>query len=65
MAEMLGMMLDFLDALAGAVTIAYWWCTWVRPYSPPRPNPTLSERPEIERFLLEVRACSGSRRLSP
>lgn len=59
------MLLDFLDALAGAVTIAYWWCNWARPYNRPPPNPALSEAPDIERFVLEVRACPVSRRLFP
>ena len=59
------MLLDFLDALAGAVTIAWWWCTWVRPYAAPRPHPALSEAPDIERFLLEVRTCPACRRLVP
>jgi hypothetical protein len=62
MAEMLGMMLDLADALAGAVGIAYWWCTWVRPHNPPHRH---SEGLEIERFLVEVRTCSGSRKLCP
>jgi hypothetical protein len=58
MVELLGMMLDFLDALAGAVTIAWWWCTWV---SPNKRSPRLrtkaypGEPSEIDRFLVEVR----------
>jgi hypothetical protein len=58
MVELLGMLLDFLDALAGAVTIAFWWCTWVSPGSQPtrlRTKAHLSEPGEIDRFLLEVR----------
>jgi len=66
MVELLGMMLDFLDALAGAVTIAWWWCTWVSPSRQarrPRAKVHRSEAPEIDRFLVEVRASSGCRRL--
>jgi hypothetical protein len=63
MAELLGMMLDFLDALCGAVGIAYWWCTWVSPAKPPQPHARRSEGPEIERFLVEIRAGPGSRKL--
>ena len=58
MVELLGMMLDVLDALAGAVAIACWWCTWVSPnkQSPRlRPKAPPSEPSEIDRFLLEVR----------
>jgi hypothetical protein len=68
MVELVGMLLDFLDALAGAVVIACWWCTWV---SPNKQSPRLrtkaprSEGPDIDRFLQKVRRCSGSRRLCP
>jgi hypothetical protein len=68
MVELLGMMLDFLDALAGAVAIACWWCTWVRPNKQAtrlRTNAHRSEGPEIDRFLLKARGCPGSRRLCP
>jgi hypothetical protein len=64
MVELLSMGLDFLDALAGAVAIACWWCTWV---SPNRQAPRLrtkgqpSEGPEIDRFLVEVRSCAEHR----
>jgi hypothetical protein len=62
MAEMLGMLLDVADALAGAVGIAYWWCTWVRPHNPPHRH---SAGPEIERFLVEARGGPGPRKLCP
>jgi hypothetical protein len=64
MAELLGMLLDLADALAGAVGIAYWWCTWVSPRHP-HPNARRSEGPEIERFVGEVRACPDSRKVCP
>jgi hypothetical protein len=53
------MVLDFLDALAGAVAIAYWWCTWVRPAKPERPS--LSAPAEIDGFVSKARAQPGSR----
>jgi hypothetical protein len=31
MVQLFSMILDFLDALAGAVAIACWWCIWVQP----------------------------------
>jgi hypothetical protein len=64
----LGMLLDFLDGLAGAVTIAWWWCTWVSPSSEaprPRTKADPSDPSEIDRFLLEARAVPGPRRLCP
>jgi hypothetical protein len=65
MVELFGMMLDFLDALGGAVAIACWWCTWVRPKAQATPLRKAhgSEGPEIARFLQEVRRCPSSRRL--
>jgi hypothetical protein len=63
MVELLGMLLDFLDALAGAVTIAYWWCTWVspsRPATPLRTKAQPSDPSEIDRFLLAARACPSA-----
>jgi hypothetical protein len=64
--ELVGMVLDFLDALAGAVAIACWWCTWVSPAKePPRPpaETHVSAPAEIDRFLREARACSSFRSL--
>jgi hypothetical protein len=61
MVQLLGMVLDFLDALAGAVTIAWWWCTWVRPAKQPtRP----SGHAEIARFLDKARTRVTSRTVS-
>lgn len=63
MVELFGMLLDFLDALAGAVAIAFWWCTWV---SPGKQAPRLQTKAdpgdpsEVDRFLLEVRECPRS-----
>jgi hypothetical protein len=65
MVELLGMVLDFLDALAGAVAIAFWWCTWVSPNRKPtrlEPRAHRSGGPEIGRFLLEIQRCPGSRK---
>lgn len=59
----LGMLLDFLDALAGAVAIAFWWCTWVGPgKQAPRLHAKAhpSEPSEVDRFLLDVRDCPRS-----
>jgi hypothetical protein len=53
------MILDFLDALAGAVAIACWWCTWVSPAKPERPP--LSASAEIDGFVREARAQRGAR----
>ena len=61
----LGMLLDFLDALAGAVAIACWWCTWISPSRQAtqlRTKAHPSDPSEIDRFLLEARAVPGSRR---
>jgi hypothetical protein len=58
MVQLLGMVLDFLDALAGAVAIACWWCTWVRPAKQPEQS-RLSEPTEIDDFLREARPRVG------
>jgi hypothetical protein len=66
MIELLGMLLDFLDALAGAVAIACWWCTWVSPSTPAAATQAhRSDGLEVEHFLLQARSCAGSRRLGP
>jgi hypothetical protein len=58
MVQLLGMVLDFLDALAGAVAIACWWCTWVSPVKQPeRSRPSGSA--EIDRFLRDARPRLG------
>jgi hypothetical protein len=62
------MVLDFLDALSGAVAIAWWWCTWVRPAKRPPPPPEsspVSGRAEIDRFLHEARSSLDLKRLCP
>jgi hypothetical protein len=59
MIQLLNMVLDFLDALAGAVTIAYWWCTWVRPAKQPERSPR-SGPAEIDRFLCKAQARTQS-----
>jgi hypothetical protein len=46
------MILDFLDALAGAVALACWWCTWVQP-AKQQSCPRSTERAEI---VCEARA---------
>ena len=64
----LGMVLDFLDALAGAVAIGCWWCTWVSPGKPAQRLRSKADRsgpPEIDRFLEEARRRPGPRRLCP
>ena len=57
MVQLLNMVLDFLDALAGAVAIACWWCTWGSP-----PKQREQSRPsgpaDIDRFLRKARARS-------
>jgi hypothetical protein len=59
MVQLLNMVLDFLDALSGAVAIAYWWCTWVSPAKQPeRSHP--SEPADIDRFLCEVQTRTPS-----
>jgi hypothetical protein len=62
------MVLDFLDALSGAVAIAWWWCTWVRPAKqppgPPESSP-VSGRADIDRFLQEARSRLNPKRLCP
>ena len=55
MVQLFSMILDFLDALAGAVAIACWWCTWVQPAKQPT-RPASSEGAEIDRFVCEARA---------
>jgi hypothetical protein len=68
MVQLLGMTLDFLDTLSGAVAIAYWWCAWVRPArQPPRPpeEAPVSEGAEIDRFLQRARSSLSFRRLCP
>jgi hypothetical protein len=66
MVELLGMLLDFLDALAGAVAIACWWCTWVSPNAPAAPTQVHpGDGAEIEHFLAQARICAGFRRLGP
>ncbi|HEX5078589.1 MAG TPA: hypothetical protein VFV80_05510 [Geminicoccaceae bacterium] len=54
MVQLLGMVLDFLDALAGAVAIACWWCTWVQPAKPP------SDPAELDRFVQAARTSTGA-----
>ena len=58
MVQLLSMGLDFLDALSGAVAIAYWWCIWVRPAKQPHPpeGAPVSGRAEIDRFLRKARS---------
>jgi hypothetical protein len=59
MIQLLNMVLDFLDALSGAVAIAYWWCTWVSPAKQPeRSQP--SEPADIDRFLCKAQARRSS-----
>jgi hypothetical protein len=59
MIQLLNMVLDFLDALSGAVAIAYWWCTWVSPAKQPeRSQP--SEPADIDHFLCEAQARTAS-----
>jgi hypothetical protein len=59
MIQLLNMVLDFLDALSGAVAIAYWWCTWVNPAKQPeRSHP--SEPADIDRFLCKAQARTAS-----
>jgi hypothetical protein len=66
--QLLNMVLDFLDALSGAVAIAYWWCAWVRPAKQPAPPPErapVSGRVELDRFLDEARGSLDPKRLCP
>jgi hypothetical protein len=67
MVQLLSMGLDFLDALSGAVAIAYWWCIWVRPAKQPHPpeGAPVSGRAEIDRFLRKARSGLSFRRLCP
>jgi hypothetical protein len=59
MIQLLNMALDFLDALAGAVMIAWWWCAWVRPAKQPeRSHP--SGPVDIDRFLCEAQDRASS-----
>jgi hypothetical protein len=60
MVQLLNVVLDFLDALAGAVAIACWWCTWVRPAKRPE-RPHLSGSADIDHFLCKARARVTSR----
>jgi hypothetical protein len=66
--QLLNMVLDFLDALSGAVAIAYWWCTWVRPSKqpphPPEASP-VSGRAEVDRFVQEARGGLNPKQLCP
>jgi hypothetical protein len=55
MVQLFSMILDFLDALAGAVAIACWWCTWVQPAKQPTRRGS-SEGAEIDHFVCEARA---------
>jgi hypothetical protein len=55
MVQLVGMILDFLDALAGAVTIACWWCTWIRPAKQPA-RPSSSKPAEFDLFICEAQA---------
>jgi hypothetical protein len=55
MVQLFSMILDFLDALAGAVAIACWWCTWVQPAKQPT-HPGSSEGAEIDHFVCKARA---------
>lgn len=68
MVELVGMVLDFLDALVGAVAIACWWCTWVSP-NKQVPHPQTKAQPtepsEVDRFLLEVRGSDSEKKLCP
>ena len=57
MVQLFSMVLDFLDALAGAVAIACWWCTWVRPAKPPTPP---SEPAELDRFVHAAQTGVGA-----
>ena len=66
--QLLNMVLDFLDALSGAVAIAWWWCTWVRPAKQPSDPPggtPVSGHAEIDRFLQEARDSLNPKRLCP
>lgn len=53
MVQLFSMILDFLDALAGAIAIACWWCTWVQPAKQPT-RPGSSKRAEIDHFVCEA-----------
>jgi hypothetical protein len=63
--QLLGMVLDLIDAVVGAVAIVSCWYTWgmAKKRDPPRPtNSHLSGRAQIDRFLHKARTCNGSRR---
>jgi hypothetical protein len=55
MVQLFSMILDLLDALAGAVAIACWWCIWVQP-AKQQTRPRSTERAEIDHFVCEARA---------
>jgi hypothetical protein len=56
--ELLGALLDVLDAIAGAFGLATLWVTWVRPRRSQKPA-ACGEPADIDRFLDEASARGG------
>jgi hypothetical protein len=59
--ELLNVLLDVLDAVAGAFGLATFWVTWVRPRRGPKriPSGNRNEAADVDRFLHEASERRG------